>query len=351
VNKKTVSIFVCLFLLNTFLTIGRINAEEKKCGFAYFSPTIDGVYDFYTWNDSFSLPCDFGKVFLKNNKDSLFIFIDVVNDFGNDDSTTQQRSDDYFEFVVDWDGNKKISPGLDRIYSLNKNEERRLIYRYYLGKGAFSEVYYSQGQGASGFGTSPNHGNPHRIYEFAIPLTEVKKEDQKDLFFGIKVVSKTPPLYYEDPRNLSQDLAGVHSLTINSGPAIIALNYSIGSRNMTVNNYLYQMDTEPKLFSRRSFLPIRYVIEPIGGIFQWNSKDQRLVMMIGELIIEMRIDDPYATVNGKKTAIERFNHSIKPMLIPPGRVFVPLRFIGESIGGSVTWDAKQQNITILYKVT
>jgi hypothetical protein len=350
-NKKAISLSICLILLSFVLTIGPINATEKKCGFAFFSPMIDGVYDFYSWNDSLSISYDFGKVLMKNNKDSLFVFIDFVMDLGNDTSTFQPRCDDYFEFIVDWDGNKKISPGLDRIYTLCKNETKRLIYRYYLGKGAFSEVYFSQGQGISGFGATPNHGNAHRIYEFTIPLSEAKKEDLKEIYFGIKVVSKTPNLYYEYPHNLYQDLSGVTIASISQIPKITLLNYSIGSRNMTANGSLYQMDTEPMLISRRSFLPIRYVIEPIGGIFQWNSNDQRLVVMIKDLIIEMKVNDPYAFVNGKKTIIEKFNHSITPRLIPPGRVFVPLRFIGETTGGSLTWNPKLQTISIQYKVT
>lgn len=346
--KKAMSLIIVTFLLCTTFLIGNVCAETKKCGFAFFAPIIDGVYDVFSWNDSLSISYDFGKVLLKNNTDSLFVFIDFVKDLVNDPPTNQSRCDDYFEFIVDWDGNKKISPGLDRVYTLCKNETKRLIYRYYLSKGAFSETYFSQGQGSSGFGITPNHGYPHRIYEFSIPITEAKKDDLKEICFGIKVVSKSPVLYFENPRNVYQDLSGITIATICQTPSLFLLKYTIGSRNMYANSSMYRMDTEPILFSKRSFLPIRFVIEPIGGIFQWNSAEQRIVIMLNDLIIELRVNIPYAIVNGKKVSIEKFNHSITPLLIAPGRVFVPLRFIGETIGGSIKWEPRDQIISIQY---
>lgn len=342
---------MCTFLFCASLLSDHVNAEWIGCGFAYFSPIIDGSFDYYSWNEGLSISFEYGKIVLLNNHDTLFVLIDFINDTGCDSISIKPRCDDYFEFILDWDGNKKITPGLDRIYSLCKNETNRLHYRYYLGKGAFSDIYFSQGQGASGFGITPNHSTHHRIYEFSIPLSEVKKEELKNLFFGIKVVSKNPSLYIERPKNLYQDLSGLFSVAIHPVDNFVKMTYVIGERNMSVNGILYQMDTEPILFSKRSFLPIRYVVEPIGGIIQWNSEGKRLVVIIKELIIELRINDPYATVNGKKVIIEKNNRSITPLLIPPGRVFVPLRFIGESLGASISWNSRSEEVSIQYQVT
>ena len=349
--KKVFTLFLCLLLFWVIASSVAISAKEKKCGFAYFSPIIDGSYDYYSWNEGFSISFESGKVILLNNRETLFVFIDFILDIGNDSISIKPRCDDFFEFVVDWDGNKKITPGLDRVYTLCNNGTNRLHYRYFLGKSAFSDVYFSQGIGTSGFGPTPNHSVPHRIYEYAIPLSEVKKQDLSSIFFGIRLISKTPSLCLESPRNLFQDLSGAYNVTIHPVDHFVQMTYMIGGRNMSVNDCQYQMDTEPILVSKRSFLPIRYVVEPIGGIFQWNPEGKRLVVMIQDLIIELRINDPYATINGKKVVIEKLNHSITPLLIPPGRVFVPLRFIGEKMGCSILWNPQTQEVIIRYQVT
>ncbi|HQJ57418.1 MAG TPA: copper amine oxidase N-terminal domain-containing protein, partial [Caldisericia bacterium] len=37
-----------------------------------------------------------------------------------------------------------------------------------------------------------------------------------------------------------------------------------------------------------------------------------------------------------------------PLLLPPGRVFVPIRVVSESLGANVLWDEKEKKVTILY---
>jgi hypothetical protein len=37
-----------------------------------------------------------------------------------------------------------------------------------------------------------------------------------------------------------------------------------------------------------------------------------------------------------------------PLLLPPGRVFVPIRVVSESLGANVIWDAKEKKVLITY---
>ncbi|MCD7777276.1 MAG: hypothetical protein LUH47_02075 [Clostridiales bacterium] len=63
-----------------------------------------------------------------------------------------------------------------------------------------------------------------------------------------------------------------------------------------------------------------------------------------ETTIIMQIDNSTATVNGVETEIEP-GEDVSP-IISEGRTLVPLRFLAESLGFEVEWDAETQQITI-----
>lgn len=58
------------------------------------------------------------------------------------------------------------------------------------------------------------------------------------------------------------------------------------------------------------------------------------------------VGSQYAAINGSKKVIDRKNKEVRP-LIRNGRVFVPIRFIAETYGANVTWDAVTQTATIV----
>jgi len=348
-RKKIVAFLIFFIIFFAVYPVFRTDSEVKRSVFSYFSPVIDGLCDPNYWNDSLILSFHFGSLYFKNNRENLFVLIDFIQDTGNDKTTVMPRNEDSFELIIDWDGNYKITPGIDRMYTLSRKEEKRLIYRYYNGKVAFSSDYYSSGKATPGFSTTMKNKIPHRFYECMIPLSEVKKDTQGYVLFGVKLFSKNPNLSFEEPNNLYEDLTLLHSFDVADADRKIQLDFSIGSRKMSVNSLPITMDVEPFLFQKRAYIPSRYVIEPFGGYFEWNEKERRLVIMIKDKIVEFKINDPYAYINGKKTIIDKFNHSIVPLLIPPGRVFVPMRFLAEVINCKVKWDSKEQLISLIYE--
>lgn len=346
---KITILFIFLSFLLPMNTMRKTYGEVKKIIFSYFSPVVDGFCDPNYWNDSLVLSYDFGNLYFKNNRENLFILIDFVKDTLNDNTSIMPRNEDYFEIIFDWDGNKKITPGIDRLYTLSRKESNRLIYRYLIGKAVFSSIYYSSGKAIPGFGATMIDKIPHRFYECMIPLTEAKIDNQNYLSFGIKVVSKNPSLIFEEPNNLYQDFLSFQSIEIAKVDKKIKLDFSIGTRIMYVNLMPITMDVDPFLYHRRAYIPCRYVIEPFGGYFEWSEKDNHLVILLKEKMIEFRINDPYAYINGKKIPIDKLSHQIVPLLIPPGRVFIPMRFLSESIGCTVLWNSKEQSISLIYE--
>jgi DNA-binding beta-propeller fold protein YncE len=62
--------------------------------------------------------------------------------------------------------------------------------------------------------------------------------------------------------------------------------------------------------------------------------------------IELQINNPKAKINGKEQWIDSSNPAVVPLILPPGRTFVPIRFISEAFGAEVQWDGSTRTVRI-----
>ena len=106
------------------------------------------------------------------------------------------------------------------------------------------------------------------------------------------------------------------------------------------------MDAAPLMVESRTLLPIRYVTEPLGARVDWDATTGKTTITLGENVIELRVNSNTAMVNGTPKMIDPSNPKVMPVIVPPGRAFVPLRFVSENLGVQVHWNAATQGITI-----
>jgi hypothetical protein len=335
-------LFVVLCLFSTVAY-----AQNYASSYAYLCPSVEGKCDARYWKDALTIDFPQGKVMLKNNYHYLYVLIDVTEDTFEDQIRKKPMCEDYFELYFDWDGNGKLTNNVDRVYSVC-NVSSRLVYRYLIKKDVYSSVYFSSGNAMAGFGSSPNETKAHRYYELRIPLSEVKMDKMQNIHLAFRVYSKKPAIDYQSTPDLSIAMQSYLKIALAFPPRQIDLGYTVGSRNMSVNQQDFEMDVAPYLYQKRTFLPIRYVVEPFGGFFEWNSNQQQLVLFIQSKIISMTINSPLAYVNGKEIKVDSTNQAIAPQWKPPGRVMVPLRFIAETIGCEVNWDARAQKASVRF---
>ena len=98
---------------------------------------------------------------------------------------------------------------------------------------------------------------------------------------------------------------------------------------------LQPMDAAPLLVGARTFVPIRYVTEPLGARVDWDGAAGRATVALGETLVELRVNNGTALVNGTPQPIDSADPEVRLRVLPPGRIFVPLRFVGESLGAAV----------------
>jgi len=99
-------------------------------------------------------------------------------------------------------------------------------------------------------------------------------------------------------------------------------------------------DTPPIMQNDRTFVPIRYIAESFGAKVNWNEQIQQVTIDSGNTHIVLHIGNRIAQKNGTDIELD-----VAPF-IKNNRTYVPLRFISETLGHYVDWDATEQAVYI-----
>lgn len=121
------------------------------------------------------------------------------------------------------------------------------------------------------------------------------------------------------------------------------LTMQIGNPVMTVNGEEKDIDengTVPVIDNDRTLVPIRAIIEAMGGSVLWDSETNTAVLTLGRDKITLNIGSETAFFNEEKHTLD-----VAPKIIND-RTMLPIRFIAESFKFAVDWDDKTETITI-----
>lgn len=108
------------------------------------------------------------------------------------------------------------------------------------------------------------------------------------------------------------------------------------------------MDVAPIIRESRTLLPIRYVADPLGANVLWNSSEGKVTVQTESKTIELWINNNTAKVNGNSVKIDPNNNAVTPIIIPPGRTMLPLRFIADNLDSNVVWNPADTSINVTY---
>ncbi|WP_226393672.1 cyclophilin-like fold protein [Ructibacterium gallinarum] len=124
----------------------------------------------------------------------------------------------------------------------------------------------------------------------------------------------------------------------------IKIILTINKPTMIVNDEERSIDNEgtvPIIVNDRTLLPVRAVVEAIGGSVDWDEDSRTVTLTKNEETIKLTIDSEIALLNS-----EEKNLDTAPTIIN-NRTMLPIRFIAENFGFNVEWDEQTQEITIL----
>ncbi|OCT15929.1 hypothetical protein A8709_09910 [Paenibacillus pectinilyticus] len=91
-----------------------------------------------------------------------------------------------------------------------------------------------------------------------------------------------------------------------------------------------------------AMLPVRFISEQFGAQVTWNAAAQQITIVdpLSEKTIILTLGSRTASVNGVSVEL------VSPAILKNGSTFVPLRFIAEQLGCTVSYDEATQSVTI-----
>lgn len=118
------------------------------------------------------------------------------------------------------------------------------------------------------------------------------------------------------------------------------IELKIGSKVGLVNNREIYLDAPAKIKNSRTYVPLRFIGEALGAEVEWDYNTRSITIKDKNNVIETMIDKNFACVNGEVLSLEDIP------FIEKGRTYVPLRFIGETLGCNVEWVSNERKVVI-----
>ena len=110
---------------------------------------------------------------------------------------------------------------------------------------------------------------------------------------------------------------------------------------MTLRDKEIQFDSQPVIENDTTLVPVRAIFEALGMEVSWDETTQTVTAEKDGVTITLVIGKTEAK-KGKETV----SLLTAPIISAEGRTLVPVRFIAESTGYTVDWDAANRIVKI-----
>lgn len=121
------------------------------------------------------------------------------------------------------------------------------------------------------------------------------------------------------------------------------LVFTFGFKVLDFNGKNIEMTVEPQNIGGSTYIPARYLAEPLGGVVAWDNANKIVTIKALSNIIRLKVDSKMAELNGNQ--IELTN---APKIIS-GRTMIPLRAASTLLGLEVGWDPATKKASCMYK--
>ncbi|MEK4061441.1 MULTISPECIES: stalk domain-containing protein [Paenibacillus] len=106
-----------------------------------------------------------------------------------------------------------------------------------------------------------------------------------------------------------------------------------------------QAEVPPVSLRGAVLVPMRGLFEEQGAKLNWNNTAKIVTATKGDKKLTYRIGDTTAQLNGQSLQLD------VPGQITDGYTLIPLRFVSEALGSSVTWEPVTQSVRIFSPIT
>ncbi len=118
------------------------------------------------------------------------------------------------------------------------------------------------------------------------------------------------------------------------------IKMKIDDVNYSINGESKKMDAKPFIKNNRTLVPLRFVVEALGGEVNWDGENRLVSVNSNGKNIELKIDSPIIKIDGKDIKIDQ------AAIIKGDRTYVPIRFIAENLDMVVNYINESREIEI-----
>lgn len=115
--------------------------------------------------------------------------------------------------------------------------------------------------------------------------------------------------------------------------------------SVLVNGKTLTTDTPPVIEQGRVLVPLRAIFEALGADVKYDDKTGTVNAELDGVKMTLKIGDKTAVVGGKNITMD------VPAKIVKQRTVVPLRFVSESLGATVDWNAAAMQVIVNTLIT
>ncbi|MFE5323740.1 copper amine oxidase N-terminal domain-containing protein [Paenibacillus sp. NPDC056579] len=115
---------------------------------------------------------------------------------------------------------------------------------------------------------------------------------------------------------------------------------SIEVISVLVNGNLLLLEQQPVIMNGSTLVPLRSIFEALGAQVAWDGNISTVTASKGQNVISLTIGSGTAILNGQQLSLDA-----SPIIVN-GSTMVPVRFIAESLGAKVDWEADSRTVRI-----
>lgn len=119
--------------------------------------------------------------------------------------------------------------------------------------------------------------------------------------------------------------------------------FEIGSNTYILNDKTATMEAAPFIENNRTFVPVRYLALSLGvseDDIVWSASARTVTLKADDVSVEMAVGGNILYVNDSPREMD-----VTPV-IKNGRTYLPARYVAESLGYKVRWDAANRSVFI-----
>ena len=110
--------------------------------------------------------------------------------------------------------------------------------------------------------------------------------------------------------------------------------------SLQINGSEISAEVPPTIIDGRTMVPVRAIFEAVGANIDFDAETKTITARNGDTTVNMTVGANAVTVNNKEVQLDA------PAVIVNGRTLAPARFVAETFGYTVQWDAENKIVKI-----